>query len=190
MGKLISVWKSVLLKDMKTWIALLRGINVGGKHPVPMKELKTLMEANGFSMVKTYIQSGNLVFDSPERPRDEIELLIERTFGFRPLVLILSKEELLSAVEQCPYQSDRGNTIHYFFLEQPVQDPKLELLDPVKTDSEQYTLTERMFYLHAPQGIGRSKLFERIERALPSTRMTARNLNTVSKLVEMVNKQQ
>lgn len=171
---------------MKTWIALLRGINVGGKHLVPMKELKALMEGHGFSKVRTYIQSGNLVFEHPERPQDEIELLIEKAFGFRPFVLIRSQEELLKAVKQCPYQSDMGNTIHYFFLDKTPQTPKLELLDGVKKDSEKYSLIDRVFYLHAPEGIGKSKLFEKIDRVFPNTRMTARNLNTINKLVEMV----
>ena len=62
---------------MKTWIALLRGINVGGNHIIPMKELKQLMESNGFSNVRTYIQSGNVVFESPQRPLDKIGQLIE-----------------------------------------------------------------------------------------------------------------
>lgn len=143
------------------------------------------MEAKGHSRVRTYIQSGNLVFDSPERPRDEIELLIEEGFGFRPYVLVLSKEEFLHALEQCPYRSDKGNTIHFFFLEKRPENPDLELLDALKKDSESYTFIERVFYLHAPEGIGRSKLVEKIHRALPGTQITARNLNTVHKLVEM-----
>src|SRR5690606_22590413 len=126
------------------------------------------------------------VFEHPERPKDEIELLIEKAFGFRPLVLVLSKEELLKAVKQCPYQSDLGKTIHYFFLEKTPQTTRLELLDAVKKDSENYSLTDRVFYLQAPEGIGKSKLIEKSDRALPGTQMTARDHNAIDKPVEMV----
>jgi len=68
---------------METWIALLRGINVGGKHIVPMKELVKLLEANDFENVKTYIQSGNVVFHSSTKPKDEMGHLIEKKFGFQ-----------------------------------------------------------------------------------------------------------
>src|SRR5690606_28301508 len=162
---------------MKTWIALLRGINVGGKNSVPMKWLQGEMEAWGYSAVRYYIQSGNLVFDSPKRPEGEIGDLIEKTWGFRPYVLILDREELLEAQLHCPYQSDQGKDIHYFFMEDTPTSPRLELLDGVKKDSESYALFKRVLYLHAPEGIGTSKLFEKMERAFPSTRMTARNLN-------------
>lgn len=171
---------------MKTWIALLRGINVGGKNIVPMKQLKALMEAQGFSRVNSYIQSGNLVFDSPKRPEGEIGALIEKAFGFRPFVLILDREELLQADRHCPYRSDQGKTIHFFFLENAPHSPKLELLDAVKKDSEGYALIDKVFYLHTPEGFGTSKLVEKIDRAFPNTRITARNLNTINKLMGMV----
>ena len=153
---------------------------------VPMKQLKALLEEQGFGRVSTYIQSGNLVFDSPQRPHGKIGALIEKTFGFRPFVLILSKEELLQAQLHCPYQSDQGKNIHFFFLESIPQAPKLELLDVVKKGSESYALIERVFYLHTPEGFGTSKLAEKVERAFPDIRMTARNLNTINKLMEMV----
>lgn len=171
---------------MKTWIALLRGINVGGNHIVPMKELKQLMETNGFSNVRTYIQSGNVVFESPQRPTNEIGQLIERKFGFMPYVFVLGKNQLMQAVANCPYESDHGKTIHYFFLDREPETIDHDLLESLKADSEQYALIEKVFYLYAPEGIGRSKLVERIGKALPGVTMTARNLNTINKLVEMV----
>ncbi|WP_418500699.1 DUF1697 domain-containing protein [Flagellimonas sp.] len=171
---------------MKTWIALLRGINVGGNHIIPMKELKQLMESNGFSNVRTYIQSGNVVFESPQRPLDKIGQLIEQQFGFMPYIFVLDRDELMGAVANCPYESDQGKTIHYFFLD---KEPKIfdeALLDSLRADSERYILIERVFYLYAPEGIGRSKLVDKMGKALPGVTMTARNLNTINKLVEMV----
>ena len=103
---------------MKIWIALLRGINVGGKHIVPMKELRTLLEKNGFTDVKTYIQSGNVVLQSPTKPKDEIGELIEQTFGFKPSVFVLSVDDFKKAVANNPYQTDQGKTVHFFFLKE------------------------------------------------------------------------
>jgi uncharacterized protein (DUF1697 family) len=82
---------------MKTWIALLRGINVGGKHILPMKELVKLMESAGYSNIKTYIQSGNVVYQYATKPKKEIAVLIETKFGFKPDVFVLSQAERLQS---------------------------------------------------------------------------------------------
>lgn len=171
---------------METWIALIRGINVGGKHILPMKELVKLLEANDFFNVKTYIQSGNLAFESAAKPEDEIELLIEKKFGFKPVVFILSRDDLKKACANNPYEHDIGKSIHFFFLKEDPKSIDYELLDSLKSESEEYRLLENVFYLYAPEGIGRSKLVEKIGKALPGVTMTARNLNTINKLMEMI----
>ncbi|MEZ5045214.1 MAG: DUF1697 domain-containing protein [Saprospiraceae bacterium] len=170
---------------MKTWIALLRGINVGGKHIVPMKELTRLMEASGFTKVKTYIQSGNVVFQSSTKPKDEISELIEQHFGFKPYAFILSTADFKAAVANNPYQTDVGKTVHFFFCE---EEPTINyaLLEELKADSEEYKLIDKVFYLYAPDGIGRSKLVEKMGKAFTKVTMTARNLNTINKLLEMI----
>ncbi len=171
---------------METWIALLRGINVGGKHMLPMKELTSLMAANGFSDVKTYIQSGNVVFKSASKPSDEIGTLIKGKFGFKPSVFILSASELKEAATNCPYQTDIGKTVHFFFCDQVPQAVDYEFLDGLKAPSEDYQFIDKVFYLYAPDGIGRSKLAEEMGRTFKDVTMTARNLNTINKLIEMV----
>jgi uncharacterized protein (DUF1697 family) len=171
---------------METWIALLRGINVGGKHIVPMKELVKLLEANGFFNVKTYIQSGNVVFQSLTKPKHQIGQLMEHKFGFKPVVFILSTADFKKSVANNPFQSDNGKAIHFFFLEEVPELIDYELLDSLKAESEEYKLVENVFYLHAPDGIGRSKLVEKIGKAFPGVTMTARNLNTINKLIEMI----
>jgi uncharacterized protein (DUF1697 family) len=171
---------------METWIALLRGINVGGKHIVPMKELVKLLEENGFSNVETYIQSGNVVFKRSARPKDEIGRLIEKKFGFKPSVFILSTADLKKAVTNNPFQSNKGKTIHFFFLKEVPVSINYELLDTLKSESEEYKLIEKVFYLYAPDGIGRSKLVEKIGKAFPNVTITARNLNTINKLLGII----
>ncbi|MEZ4771996.1 MAG: DUF1697 domain-containing protein [Bacteroidia bacterium] len=171
---------------METWIALLRGINVGGNHIVPMKELTKLLESEGFTHVKTYIQSGNVVFQSPTKPEDEVGRVIEERFGFKPYVFILSKNELAQAVANNPYKTSEGKTVHFFFCDKVPQDVNYELLDSLKIESEAYMLIDQVLYLHTPDGIGRSKLVEKMGKAFPAVTMTARNLNTINKLMEMV----
>ena len=171
---------------MKTWIALLRGINVGGKHIVPMKELIKLLQSAGFEGVKTYIQSGNVVLRSRQKPAEEISQLIDKRFGFRPSVFILSEAELKTAAANNPYKTDLGKTVHFFFCDKVPEDVDYKFLDTLRAASEAYKLVDKVFYLHAPDGIGRSKLVEKMGRAFPSVDMTARNLNTINKLLEMV----
>ncbi len=170
---------------MQTWIALLRGINVGGHHIVPMKELVRLLEADGFKGVRTYIQSGNVVLQAEERPGERIGGLIERHFGFRPAVFALSADELRRAATANPFDPEAGKMVHFFFCEPEPQRPDLALLNSVKAPGEAYRLSGSVFYLYAPDGVGRSKLVEKIGKALAGVEITARNLNTINKLLEM-----
>lgn len=170
---------------METWIALLRGINVGGKNILPMKELIKLMEENGFSDVRTYIQSGNVVFKSTSRSSDKIGSLIEGKFGFKPTVFVLSADELALSASNNPYQTDIGKTLHFFFCDQIPQSVDYEFLDGLKAPSEEYQIIDKVFYFYAPDGIGRSKLAEKMGRTFKDVTITGRNLNTINKLLEM-----
>ena len=171
---------------MKTWIALLRGINVGGRHVVPMRELRAALEDSGFGKVRTYIQSGNLVFDHATKPGQEIADLIEREFGFRPEVFVMSGSDLGKAIANNPYRGAGGSTVHFFFCDKAPKSVDYDLLDTLKIGSERYELVGKVFYLHAPDGIGRSILVQKLGKAIPGVTMTARNLNTISKLAAML----
>ncbi|VAX41212.1 hypothetical protein MNBD_PLANCTO02-340 [hydrothermal vent metagenome] len=169
---------------MNIYIALLRGINIGGKNKIPMKELKALLEDNGYNNVQTYIQSGNVVFNNPQKPQSNIGELIKNNFGFSPEVLILSGNEFNSSVANNPYQEYEGKFVHFYFCKEK---PKLntEKINQVASDTEKYRLIGNVFYLHAPNGIARSKLVAGIEKCL-GVPATGRNLNTINKLYEMV----
>jgi uncharacterized protein (DUF1697 family) len=169
---------------MKTYIILLRGVNVGGKNLLPMKELRTLLESNGFQNVNTYIQSGNIVLTASQRPENEIETLIQNEFGFTPVILTLSKEEFKSAVANNPYKEYEGKFVHFYFC---MDTPGLNTtkLEGLASETERYKVADKVFYLHAPDGIGRSKLVKKIEDCL-GVSATGRNLNTVKKLEEMM----
>lgn len=176
---------------MKTYIALFRGINVGGHNILPMKELRTLLEDLGAQDVKTYIQSGNAVFrheaDSVAQLSSRISAAIKESHGFEPRVLLLDLAAMEKAVASNPFPEAESEpkTLHLYFLAAGPQNPDLPMLDTLKKDSEQFKLTDTVFYLHAPDGIGRSKLAERVEKTL-GVAATARNWRTVSKIMAMV----
>lgn len=174
---------------MNTWIALLRGINVGGNNILPMKNLKTMCEELGFKNVQTYIQSGNCVLCADQADArtiaDLISGRIEQQFGFRPPILVLKASELGAAIAGNPYPEGDPKTVQLFFLFEPAPHADLAALEALRSNSERFRLTDTVFYLHAPDGVGRSKLVEKVGKHVPVA-MTGRNLRTALKLQEMV----
>jgi len=174
---------------VNTYIALFRGINVGGKNILSMKALVGVLEEAGCKHVSTYIQSGNAVFQSSEarttRIAEAIATGVMKSNGFTPKVLVLGVADLENAIENNPYKTTEGKTLHFFFLESRPLHPDLKGLMNVTSSTEEFGLVGRTFYLYAPDGIGRSKLAARAEELL-GVSATARNLNTVSKLAAMV----
>jgi uncharacterized protein (DUF1697 family) len=170
---------------MQTYIALFRGINVGGKNKVVMKELVSVMENNGFEQVKTYIQSGNVVFVSAEEQLGNIAPLMEEHFGFTPAVLIMSPADLQVALENNPFPNADGKACHFYFCDKNIETVDKDKVEALKTETEDYAIIGNLFYLHAPEGVGRSKLAAGVEKCI-GLPVTARNLNTVRKLEQMV----
>ncbi len=176
--------------SMTIRIALFRGINVGGRNVLPMKNLRTILESLGCLDVKTYIQSGNVVFshadtDDAILSRD-ISMRIEEEHGFSPQVLLLAASELRRAVAENPFAdaTSAAKELHLWFLAAAPQEPDLDGLQKVKVASESFVLAGRVFYLHAPEGIGRSKVAQRVEKLL-GVPATARNWRTVTKILEL-----
>ncbi len=169
---------------MNTYIVLLRGVNVGGKNLLPMKELKILLESAGFENVKTTIQSGNIVLNSVKPPEDDIKVLIKNKFGFSPEVMVISEGEFNLSISNNPYQEYESKFVHYYFCK---GDPKVDVvkLGRVTSESESHVFIGNVFYLYAPNGIGRSKLVANIESCL-GVSATGRNLNTINKLKAML----
>ncbi len=177
---------------MITYIALLRGINVGGRNKLPMKELRTLLEELGLENVKSYIQSGNVVFESDDadvaRLSSEIASEINAGYGFEPRVLLLTADDFAAAMSGNPFPEGEGQpkSLHLYFLSEEPANPNLAALQEVQNEDERFELQGAVFYLHAPSGIGRSKLAERVERAL-GVPTTARNWRSVSKIMALAN---
>jgi uncharacterized protein (DUF1697 family) len=175
---------------MTTYVVLFRGINVGGKNKLPMKDLVATLENIGCREVATYIQSGNAVFRSEEQDAlllsETIEAAIKERHGFEPRVLVLASEEMERAMRSNPFPEAESEpkTLHLYFLAVPPESPDLDALEGIKGDRERFVLGDGVFYLHAPDGIGRSKLAANIEKLL-GVLVTARNWRTVRKVMEM-----
>ena len=173
---------------MKTYVALLRGINVGGAGRLPMKELVEIFVALGHGNVRTYIQSGNVVFQSRTGDVAGIAARISREIldrkGFEPKVLIMTAEELGAAIAANPFPTNVGKALHLYFLTSEPSRPDLARLRSWQTGAEEFRLAADVFYLHAPDGVGNSKLAANVERAL-GVPATARNWNTVIRLAAL-----
>ena len=176
---------------MNTVIALFRGINVGGNNILPMKELIPVLEGLGLENIKTYIQSGNVVFqsnmDDKNTLSERLSEAVQKSHGFSPWVLLLTEAELQSAMENNPFPEAEADpkSLHLSFLAEKTENADIELLKQLKKDNERFALTDSVFYLHAPDGIGRSKLAAKVEKAL-GVAITGRNWRTVNKIQAMV----
>jgi uncharacterized protein (DUF1697 family) len=175
---------------MKTYVALFRGLNVGGSNVLPMKDLVALLENLGSQNVRTYVQSGNAVFRNGEGNAsllsNKITAAIRESRGFEPRVLLLEPEEIERAVESNPFPEAESEpkTLHVHFLASMPRNPDLGALESIKSDRERFVLKDGVFYLHAPDGIGRSKLAANAEKLL-GVSMTGRNWRTVCKVMAL-----
>jgi uncharacterized protein (DUF1697 family) len=175
---------------MKTWVGFFRGINVGGNNMLPMKSLAALMTKLGYQDVQTYIQSGNVIFRSDKSNVAEIEkhiaIAVAKARGFQPRVLVLSRSDLKKAIEDNPFPNATANhkSLHLWFLSAPCKQANLTGIEKLKATNESFVLTKKIFYFHAPDGIGKSKVAGRVEELL-GVEATARNWQTVTKVSEL-----
>lgn len=130
---------------MQTYIVLFRGINVGGNNIIRMKELTAKLEQHGFSDVKSYIQSGNLVLRSDELPTEKVQQLVTTHFGFTPEVFALTSAEFKSIAQQKPYQAPavevEGKFVHFFICQQNISLDQAAIAK-YQSDSEQITVVD------------------------------------------------
>jgi len=172
---------------VKTYIALFRGINVLGRNLLPMKALKVLCEKNGCVDVRTYIQSGNVIFRSGlsdiTRITKQLAGSVSKSHGFEPRVVVLTLSEIENAAAGNPFPEATRDpkSLHIFFLAEVPKSPDLKSLESLRT-TERFHLKGRTLYLHTPDGFGRSKLASRAEKLL-GVHATARNWRTVTTLL-------
>jgi uncharacterized protein (DUF1697 family) len=162
---------------------------VGGRHSLPMKELVSILQDLGCRNVATYIQSGNAVIESDqaaEKLAENISAAIMKHRGFAPRVLLLGAQELERAIAANPFPEGESDpkSLHLGFLSERPEAPDLAKLEALRSPTERFQLIGRVFYLHAPDGIGKSKLAERSETIL-GVAMTDRNWRTVTMMSGM-----
>jgi len=163
------------------YVALLRAVNVGGTGKLPMSDFKALCEGAGFAKVRTYIASGNAVFESGMTEAAVAAVLDQKlkAYAGKPVgVVVRTAAEMKAVLKGNPFPDAQPNHTVAIFLDKPP--PKDALDTMVAPDGEEARLGKREIYIHYPNGQGRSKL------KLPAAKAgTARNVNTVAKLVEM-----
>lgn len=176
---------------MERVIALLRGINVGGRNRVPMQELRTVFSTLGHEAVRTYAQSGNVVFQPAGQDLDplidELEQAIHTAFGFEGKVILRTTRELVDVAAGHPLAGPRTEPakLHVVFLGSVPEDAAMAHLDPERSPPDRFEVRDRHVYVLYPNGAGRSKLAaDYFERTL-GVPATARNWNTVQRLVDM-----
>jgi uncharacterized protein (DUF1697 family) len=174
---------------MTVYVALLRGINVGGRTVLPMADLRRVATGCGFESVQTYIQSGNLIFTSSARAAavaEQLELAIAAEGGPAPAVAVRTRAELSRVVDGNPYveRSTDPKQLHVAFA---VRDAAPAAVDPSELQRfapEELTVSGAQTYLFLPNGIGRSKLAEFLTRQKGAVG-TVRNWRTVLKLLAL-----
>ncbi|HDR6311998.1 TPA: DUF1697 domain-containing protein [Bacillus cereus] len=175
---------------MTIYIALLRGINVGGHRIIKMADLKQMFESIELKQVKTYIQSGNIVFES-EKDIDflnkRIQSEIKNVFNLDVPVMLRTNEEFVNMIKRCPYEVDsllEGESIHFAFLANELSEIEKNQLIMQKNETEDCYIDEKVVYLFFKNSIRNSKLMNQFQKL--HTPATVRNWRTVSKLKAIV----
>jgi uncharacterized protein (DUF1697 family) len=166
---------------MTAFVALLRAVNVGGTGKLPMSDLTRICEAAGFTAIRTYIASGNVVFQSAAT-ESEVKAMLEsalRAYAGKPVgVLVRTASEIAEVLARNPFPKAPGNRTIAIFLDEPPPPDTLKSLTGQK--DERVRLGRRKIYVHYGGGMGNSKL------KIPAAKAgTARNMNTVAKLAEL-----
>jgi uncharacterized protein (DUF1697 family) len=167
------------------YVALLRGINVGGKHPVPMAKLRARCEALGYTDVQTYIQSGNVVFSSTRAVTPAaFEKALQSEFGFAIPVVLRTAKELAGIAAHDPFPKIERAHVHVGFLAKKPTAAAVKTIDHERFAPEEVVVKGCEIYYHLPNGMGRAKLPLHVDRQLKIP-TTVRNWNTVTKLVTL-----
>ena len=174
---------------MPAHVALLRGINVGGKNPLPMAALVELFAAAGAEAPRTYVQSGNVVFRAPARVARGIPAAVARAiagrFGIDVPIALRTAGELAEVADACPFAAG-GKLVHVVFLLAAPAAAAVRRLDPDRSPPDAFAVRGREIYVHYPNGSAKTKLSAAYFEGALGVAATARNWNTVLALRELV----
>ncbi|MBK1813278.1 DUF1697 domain-containing protein [Clostridium sp. YIM B02505] len=184
---------------MDTYVALLRGINVGTKNRIKMADLKQLFESLGYVNVKTYIQSGNVIFKSGEDEEaiiNKIEEAFEAKFGFSSKIILRSGKELRDIIKNCPFleteiteakAAAEGECLYVSLMKFAPLEKKIQLINKYVDEDNKYKIIGRDIFLLFSKSIRNSKLANNLGKLdVPDT---VRNWNTINKLIAMLDEE-
>jgi uncharacterized protein (DUF1697 family) len=175
-----------------TYLALLRGINVGGKNKLPMKDLAGMFAKAGCDDVRTYIQSGNVVFKAPPRLSTRIPGLITTQiadrFGYQTPVMLRTTAELGEVILNNPFlrAGIAEDALHVLFLADLPIPRGIQSLDPDRSPPDAFAVLGKEVYVHCPNGVGNSKLTNAYFDSRLATTCTGRNWRTVTTLFKLM----
>ena len=184
--------KSTRTAGKSTYVALLRGINLGGHKIVKMDQLRKTFEKLGFQDVKTYIQSGNVVFkaaaEAPDALAGRIEERVQRQFGFPVPVQVKTAEEVGEVISNNPLVKEKGidpAQLHVTFLAGAPERSAVKMLEAIAAAPDQFRCLGRAVYLHCPNGYHATKLNNNVLEKMLKAGTTTRNWKTVNELYRM-----
>lgn len=174
---------------MIKYIALLRGINVSGQKKIPMAELREILAKSGLENVLTYIQSGNVIFQSLETDKSTLESkihnAIKSNFGFEVPVLVLSPSELKNIFVSSPFPKEKKENSYFMMLYSKADKDLVNNISELSYPNEEFKITDKAVYFYCLVGYGKAKLGNNFfERKLKVT-ATARNYKTMVKLLSL-----
>lgn len=154
------------------FVCLLRGVNVGGRNRVKMAELRSALAEQGLQQVQTYIQSGNVVFRAGGDAvalAEQIQATVSARFGFEPRAMVIPRRALDAAIAACPWPQQaeaEPRQVHLGLLGASPGAEAIEALAALPSGSDAWHLEPSVLYLHTPDGLGRSRLADALERTL------------------------
>ncbi len=177
---------------MTTYLSILRGINVSGQKVIKMDALRKMFEDLGYTNVQTYIQSGNVIFQTdsadPRTLEKTIAEGIHNYFALDVPVMVLTAKELLQIVDNNPFMEDGSRDVahlHVTMLQKLPEASRVELLQQTSFPGEEFMLIDRAVYLHCPNGYGRAKLTNGFLEKKLNVTATTRNWKTTTELLRM-----
>lgn len=178
---------------MKTYISILRGINVSGQKKILMTDLKALYESLGFEEVSTYIQSGNVIFKTDEKLSNqdiakEIEKAILEKYNFEVPVIIRSAEEIRNVISANPFLAETDinvEKLHVTFLADAPGKASLESIKNLDYSPDKFVIIGQEVFLHCPDNYGETKLSNKFFESKLKVSATTRNWKTINKLLEI-----
>jgi uncharacterized protein (DUF1697 family) len=177
---------------MARYVALFRGINVGRNKRIAMADLRELLTSLGYADVVTLLQSGNAVFTASGRTTGPIEKAIERAivdrYGFDVRVLVRTEEQLANAVQANPLPVPDGSRFLVSFLDRDPAPARVRDLDPAGFEPERFAFGSKVLYIWCANGITDSRLLPELSDQNLGVAATARNWNTVTKLLALAQK--